>query len=160
MVYSELLCEIYTEDDPKVVLGWFHEKGATILSLDVDALRPGKVKLLAWNEGCYCTVGEDGMSCADLVVGEALPWPAVIYDQEVINDGLGHFGSVLYYESPTDHVEVSCDDYTPMVFLSEVASTDGDVKRKLSRAIELNALFGKRRVVSEARAQGQRGGTM
>lgn len=164
VIVQEIVCEVFTEAEPSEVLAWFQERIDSDLAIDFDISRVGKVAVSCQQEetGDLKTIdGRDRQSLDTFIIEESFPWPAIFYDQTLMwVDGYEQrSGVMVYYESPTEYVELSSIDFQPKLDVDYVARAleDEDERAELERAIALQNRFVERDMMARERtAQRQR----
>lgn len=122
----ELLIQVFTTAYPADVLAWFKERNAKALVMDEEETPPGMVVLIDTDYMGWCDNKQTSVD--EFVVKHELPWPAIIWDHFIDEDG-NRMGQITNWVSPTDHASASCEDYIPIIPLSMTLS-ENEAERK------------------------------
>ncbi len=115
----EIICDVFTEVAPSDVLAWFQKRADSDLALVDEDCSNGQVRLRLYAESSefMSPDGEGDYETLDvLLIDNAFPWPAVIYDQLMIGETYDErVGTVVFYLSLTEHIELNSVNYCPLI---------------------------------------------
>lgn len=124
----EIICDVFTEAAPSDVLAWFQKRVDSDLALVDEDCSNGQVRLRLYAESSEFLSPDKEVeyeTLDTLLIAEAFPWPAVVYDQLMIGETYDErVGTVVFYLSLTEHIELSSINYIPLV-TAESASMAG-----------------------------------